>query len=257
MKIPSPAYPARLLNGAMQSGSGQKGENDAFLKFLETATAGHTDKSNNYGNIPLNKESLKSLVQMMEIQMNNHLIRSVLMNDHNSEESDTGFPFQRSLGLPFGMFNNPDAMSKNQHLMKDRPQQNAMADKTNMLPTNIEAVIGRASDAYGVDSGLIRAVIKTESGFKSNALSSKGAQGLMQLMPGTARELGVRNPFDPEENIMAGTRYLKGLLDRYDGDRNLALAAYNWGMGNVERNPGKLPKETLNYIVKVNKYYQG
>jgi len=79
----------------------------------------------------------------------------------------------------------------------------------------------------------------------------------MQLMPATAKELGVRDAFDPEENIMAGTRYLKGLLERYEGDLNLALGAYNWGMGNVERSPEKFPRETLNYIARVNHYYRG
>ena len=79
--------------------------------------------------------------------------------------------------------------------------------------------------------------------------------GLMQLMPETAKDLGVKNPYDPVENVMAGTRYLKSLLDRYDGNISLTLAAYNWGMGNIERNPDKLPQETSVYITRVKRYY--
>jgi soluble lytic murein transglycosylase-like protein len=77
----------------------------------------------------------------------------------------------------------------------------------------------------------------------------------MQLMPATARELGVTDCFDPVQNIMGGTRYLRKLLDRYHGDVRLALASYNWGMGNVEANPDRLPRETANYISRVLKHY--
>lgn len=130
--------------------------------------------------------------------------------------------------------------------------------ETEAAPTKaeIEKVIEEASARYDVDPALTKAVVRAESDFNPECTSSKGAMGLMQLMPPTARELGVQNPYNPDENIYGGTRYLKMLLDRYDGDINLALSAYNWGMGNVERNPGKLPQETRTYIARVNRYYQ-
>ena len=76
----------------------------------------------------------------------------------------------------------------------------------------------------------------------------------MQLMPETAKDLGVKNAYDAEQNVMGGTSYLKSLLERYDGKVDLALAAYNWGMGNLERSPDHLPSETINYVARINNY---
>ncbi|MCM0080626.1 transglycosylase SLT domain-containing protein [Geomonas sp. Red32] len=120
----------------------------------------------------------------------------------------------------------------------------------------LDGIIQKASQRYGVDGGLIKAVIKAESDFNPRAVSPVGAQGLMQLMPSTARGLGVTDAFDPEQNVMAGTRFLKDLLSRYGGNVDEALAAYNWGPGRVDRHgTDRLPKETRLYLAKVKSYY--
>lgn len=119
----------------------------------------------------------------------------------------------------------------------------------------LEPIIAKASKRYGVDMGLIKAVIKAESNFNPGAVSHAGAQGLMQLMPATARSLGVNDSFDPEQNVMAGTRFLRDLLNRYNGNLDFALAAYNWGPGNVDKRPDHLPRETRDYLARVKQLY--
>ncbi|WP_041971065.1 lytic transglycosylase domain-containing protein [Geobacter sp. OR-1] len=120
----------------------------------------------------------------------------------------------------------------------------------------VHEIISRASQKYGVDEALIKAVIKVESNFKQSAVSQAGAQGLMQLMPATAKGLGVSDSFNPEQNIMAGTRFLKDMINRYHGNLDSALAAYNWGPGNVDKKGTvSLPQETRAYLAKVKTYY--
>ena len=120
----------------------------------------------------------------------------------------------------------------------------------------IEEMIREVSARYRVDPALVRAVMQTESNWKSSAVSRKGALGLMQLEPGTAQALGVNNAFDPKQNLDGGVRYLHMLLERYNGDLDRALAAYNAGPGAVDR-AGGIPqyRETREYVQKVTDSY--
>lgn len=121
---------------------------------------------------------------------------------------------------------------------------------------DIQRMVTSSCEKYGVDPKLVMAVIQQESGFNQNAISKSGAQGLMQLMPATAKSLGVKNAFNPEENVDGGVKYLKGLLDRFNGNKILALAAYNAGPNAVKKYDGIPPyKETQNYVRNILKNY--
>ena len=120
-----------------------------------------------------------------------------------------------------------------------------------------EDVIQQASRRFGIESTLIKAVIQAESDFNHRAVSHKGAQGLMQLMPETADQMSVDNPFNPEENIFGGTRYLSSLLKRFNNNKHLALAAYNAGPEKVESYNGIPPyRETRIFVKRVLSYYR-
>ncbi len=125
-------------------------------------------------------------------------------------------------------------------------------------PQDIDAAIDAAAARHHVDPSLVRSVVKVESNFNPNAVSRKGAIGLMQLMPSTARSLNVANPFDPEQNVDAGVRHLRQLLDSYGGNVRLSLAAYNAGSGAVARSAG-VPhfRETQDYVRRITSLYSG
>ena len=161
-------------------------------------------------------------------------------------------------GLMFGMF----AMSLPSHPPKSPDIQVSTSEGFVSTSENFRALpatiayndaIAEAAALYKLDPNLIRAVIRAESEFNPLAVSRAGAQGLMQLMPAVAEELSVLDPFDPRQNIFGGARYLRQLLDRNDGNLDLAVASYNAGPGAVDRYNGIPPyRETRNYVKKVN-----
>ncbi|HKE37712.1 MAG TPA: lytic transglycosylase domain-containing protein [Candidatus Baltobacteraceae bacterium] len=121
-----------------------------------------------------------------------------------------------------------------------------------VAPEEIDRLVSANAATWNVDPSLIKAIIANESGFNANATSNVGAQGLMQLMPATASGLGVSNAYDPAQNVWGGTRYIRGLLDRFGGNTELAVAAYNAGPGAVEKYNGVPPyAETQNYVQNV------
>ena len=120
-----------------------------------------------------------------------------------------------------------------------------------------DELIKEAAALYRIDANLVRAVMRAESSFNPMVVSPAGAQGLMQIMPALAQELGVTDPFDPRQNVMAGARYLRQLLDSHRGNVKLALASYNAGPGNVARYKGVPPfKETRDYVKKITDYLE-
>ena len=140
-----------------------------------------------------------------------------------------------------------------------RPDSHSPAPLTTAnKPDAYDDIINTACDRHGIDPSLVHALVKVESNFNPDALSRKGAMGLMQLMPQTALEMNVRNTFSPYENIDGGVKYLRYLIDRYEGNLSLALAAYNSGETAVKK-WGTVPpyRETQNYVQRIMKLYQG
>jgi len=260
---PVPPLPAGT-NGAQNKGAA---ESESFLSLLKEASDSAAPSAPGTGKPQsiITAQKALELSQKMTLQMNESRLR--IASDTGGENRPES-PGMSSLSdiltegakeSPFPSINRraPSETDISKSKAPDRIIPNT-AGRFNDSATvqEIDEIIREAAQTCDVAPELIKSVIQAESNFNPKAISPKGAMGLMQLMPMTARELGVTDPMDPASNVMGGTRYLKKLLDRYDGSVPLALAAYNWGMGNLDSHRGRMPEETRNYVAKITRSYR-
>jgi soluble lytic murein transglycosylase-like protein len=227
-----------LLNNQSDTG-------ETSFKVILDKTTQH--KVNGYlSNESVPKDQLIEIINNIKVQMDAKLIQALSMETRSEIDAPTSMSMIDLLEVPQTTSKNSPSKLWHTTLDYDITEED----------THFDRIITQAAKTHSVDEALVKSVIKVESNFNPNITSPKGAMGLMQLMPETARELGVQNPYNPVENVEAGTRYLKMLLNRFNGNVPLSLSAYNWGMGNMERRPEHMPTETKQYVDKVTSYYE-
>lgn len=171
-------------------------------------------------------------------------------NEAGEKASEIPSGIQQSVADPSASM--PELMSKPENVDEPSEKEEKKPDIPSYTRRQIRKFIRAAANKHGVSPAFVDAVVRTESNYDPSVTSSKGAQGIMQIMPATAQWLGLEDPWDAEKSIDAGTKYLRKLLDRYDDDYELAAAAYNAGMGNVEKYDGVPPfSETQEYVKKI------
>lgn len=240
--------PALQMN-SFQMPSTSATDTNAFSGFANPFASssgsfgGATDFSQFSGGLPIiqNPSTCGNLSASQTSFGNNSFMNSAFSNPF-------GNPFQ-NIGSGFNM--NSDFMS----MMLSNPfagMQSSYGDYTvdpKKAESKFSPMIEKYAKQYGIRSDVFKSLVKHESGFNTHATSSKGAKGLTQLMPGTARDMGVTNPYDPEQSIKGGMKYLAKLLKHYNGDYRKAVAAYNGGMGNID-------KKGVNFCAETSKYHK-
>ncbi len=214
----------------------------------------HENSGKNFGNIldgtvnSLNDIEISQKQSIAQIKLAQlHLLQGLFSVGDESDSNDVFSGFFPSAGLDQLNLQTSQIIDK-YHAAQQVSLLKPVPEKTDPIGLMIDQVAKKMCLA----PELIHSVVATESAYDSTAVSCAGAQGLMQLMPETAQELGVEDSFDPLQNLLGGSKYLKQLLDKYDGDLDHALAAYNWGQGNVDRHGlEKMPEETRNYLAKI------
>ena len=222
-----------------------------------------------------NQDYTSNLNEISNISSNSFV--SVMEDVQNSKSINNSFLSSGIANVPMGFFRESSSsntesidnsintvIEDSSSIINNVSSYIEVTNKNATQKEQIEDAVRKASEKYGIDENLIKAVIKTESNFNPNAVSSAGAKGLMQVMPSNYKSLGISNPFDIYQNVDGGTKLLREYLDKYNGDVEMALMAYNGGPTRM-KNRGvtsindiyKMPKETQNYVKKVMGYYRG